>query len=113
MPNALFYHLTRSPMEATLPMLLTRALEAGWHVVVRGVDKGRMDWLDQRLWAGPDEGFLPHGLAGGDLGVGEMRAFAASEGQGGAGGDEGEAGGEDEYFHESIRKKGSKSAIMP
>ena len=65
MPNALFYHLTRSPMEATLPMLLTRSLEAGWHVVVRGVDKGRMDWLDQRLWAGPDEGFLPHGLAGG------------------------------------------------
>jgi DNA polymerase III subunit chi len=65
MGNALFYHLTRSPMEATLPMLLTRSLEAGWHVVVRGVDAGRMDWLDQKLWAGPEEAFLPHGLAGG------------------------------------------------
>ena len=65
MPDARFYHLTRSPMETALPMLLTRALEAGWHVVVRGVEKGRMDRLDLRLWAGPEEGFLPHGLAGG------------------------------------------------
>lgn len=65
MGNALFYHLTRSPLEATLPMLLARSLEAGWHVVVRGVDSGRLDWLDQRLWTGPEEGFLPHGLAGG------------------------------------------------
>lgn len=65
MGSALFYHLTRSPVEATLPMLLSRSLEAGWHVVVRGVDRGRMDWLDQKLWAEPEEGFLPHGLAGG------------------------------------------------
>lgn len=65
MGNALFYHLTSSPMEAALPMLLTRSLEAGWHVVVRGADAGRMDWLDQKLWAGPEEGFLPHGLSGG------------------------------------------------
>lgn len=65
MGNALFYHLTHSPLEAALPMLLARSLEAGWHVVVRGVDRARLDWLDQRLWAGPEEGFLPHGLAGG------------------------------------------------
>lgn len=65
MAEARFYHLTRSSMEATLPQLLTRSLESGWHVVVRGVDRGRMDWLDQKLWAGPEEGFLPHGLAGG------------------------------------------------
>ena len=24
-----------------------------------------MDWLDRRLWLGPEESFLPHGLAGG------------------------------------------------
>jgi DNA polymerase-3 subunit chi len=65
MGTAFFYHLTRSPLEATLPMLLARSLEAGWHVVVRGVDRGRLDWLDQKLWAGPEEDFLPHGLAGG------------------------------------------------
>jgi len=65
MGQAMFYHLTRSPLEAALPMLLARSLEAGWHVVVRGTDAGRLDWLDQRLWTGGDESFLPHGLAGG------------------------------------------------
>ncbi|WP_288939479.1 DNA polymerase III subunit chi [uncultured Roseovarius sp.] len=65
MGAAYFYHLTRRPLEATLPMLLGKALQAGWRVAVRGVDPGRMDWLDQKLWQGPEEGFLPHGLAGG------------------------------------------------
>ena len=50
MTQAMFYHLTRSPLEAALPMLLARSLESGWHVVVRGTDAGRLDWLDQRLW---------------------------------------------------------------
>lgn len=60
-----FYHLTRRPVEATLPMLLGKSLEAGWTVAIRGTDMGRLDWLDQKLWLGPEEGFLPHGLAGG------------------------------------------------
>ena len=63
MGAAYFYHLTRGPLEATLPVLLEKALAAGWRVAVRGRDPGRMDWLDQKLWMG--EGFLPHGLAGG------------------------------------------------
>ncbi|MBU3261341.1 DNA polymerase III subunit chi [Roseovarius sp. PS-C2] len=65
MGAAYFYHLTRRPLEATLPMLVGKALQAGWRVAVRGVDPGRMDWLDQKLWQGPEDGFLPHGLAGG------------------------------------------------
>lgn len=65
MGDALFYHLTRSPLEATLPMLLAKSLQAGWHVVVRGADPARLGWLDQKLWLGPEEAFLPHGLAGG------------------------------------------------
>ena len=65
MGAAYFYHLTRRPLEATLPMLLGKARAAGWRVTVRGVDAARMDWLDQKLWLGPDDGFLPHGLAGG------------------------------------------------
>lgn len=60
-----FYHLTRQPLEATLPMLLSKSRQAGWKVAVRGQDAGRMDWLDQKLWQGPEDGFLPHGLAGG------------------------------------------------
>ena len=65
MGQAMFYHLTRSPLEAALPMLLARSLESGWHVVVRGTDAGRLDWLDQRLWTAGEESFLPHGLSGG------------------------------------------------
>ncbi|OYX45690.1 MAG: DNA polymerase III subunit chi [Rhodobacterales bacterium 32-67-9] len=65
MGAALFYHLTRSPLEATLPLLLAKSLQAGWHVVVRGTDAARLDWLDQKLWQGGDESFLPHGVAGG------------------------------------------------
>jgi len=62
---AMFYHLTQRPLEATLPMLLDRALAAGWRVVVRGTDPARLDWLDEKLWLGPEDGFLPHGRAGG------------------------------------------------
>ena len=65
MGAAFFYHLTRRPLEQTLPVLLGKAREAGWRIAVRGADAGRMEWLDEKLWQGPDEGFLPHGVAGG------------------------------------------------
>ncbi len=60
-----FYHLTRQPLEHTLPVLLDKARQAGWKIAVRGSDPARMDWLDEKLWLGPEEGFLPHGCAGG------------------------------------------------
>ena len=60
-----FYHLTRHPLEATLPALLAKARAAGWRVAVRGRDAARLQWLDEKLWLGPEEEFLPHGLAGG------------------------------------------------
>ncbi len=60
-----FYHLTRQPLEYTLPVLLDRARQAGWKIAVRGTDPARMDWLDERLWQGPEDGFLPHGRASG------------------------------------------------
>jgi DNA polymerase III subunit chi len=63
--RALFYHLTRSSVEEVAQQLLERSLAAGWRVELRGVDPGRMDWLDQRLWQGRPESFLPHGRAGG------------------------------------------------
>ncbi|HBS48701.1 MAG TPA: DNA polymerase III subunit chi [Rhodobacteraceae bacterium] len=66
MGAAYFYHLTRRPLEATLPMLLEKARAAGWRVAVRGTDAERLARLDTALWtAGPEDGFLPHGLAGG------------------------------------------------
>lgn len=60
-----FYHLTRRPLEATLPMLLDKARGAGWRVLVRGTQEARLDWLDEKLWLGPEEAFLAHGRAGG------------------------------------------------
>ncbi len=65
MGAAFFYHLTDSPLEATLPMLIGKARGAGWRVLVRGSDASLIKRLDEVLWQGPDDGFLPHGLAGG------------------------------------------------
>jgi DNA polymerase-3 subunit chi len=61
--NALFYHLTRSPAENLLPVLIGKSLQAGWRVELRGMQPERMERLDLHLWQG--DGFLPHGLAGG------------------------------------------------
>ena len=65
MSEVYFYHMTHVPLEATLPFLLGKSLEAGWRVVVRGREARRIAWLDEKLWLGPEEGFLPHGRAGG------------------------------------------------
>jgi len=65
MGAAYFYHLTDSPLDSALSMLLRKAVKAGWRVTVRGTDAARLDWLDERLWLGSEEEFLPHGRAGG------------------------------------------------
>ena len=67
MGEVYFYHLTRSPLEATLPMLLEKSRAAGWRVIVRGGDEARLKWLDEKLWLTGDEAFLAHGLAGGEF----------------------------------------------
>lgn len=74
-----FYHLTRRPLEATLPMLLDKSRAAGWHVVVRGTDPGRIDWLDEKLWLSPAESFLPHARAGGDFDADQPVLLTAGE----------------------------------
>jgi DNA polymerase-3 subunit chi len=61
-----FYHMTESPLEQVLPMLLGKARAAGWRIEVRGTDKARLDRLDQSLWQGSPTDFLAHGRAGGD-----------------------------------------------
>ena len=60
-----FYHLTTTPLEATLPMLVGKAREAGWRVLVRCADPTLTGRLDEVLWQGSEDGFLPHGIAGG------------------------------------------------
>lgn len=65
MGAAFFYHLTESPLETALPLLLGKARERGWRIELRGTDRARLDRLDLMLWERPEDGFLPHGLAGG------------------------------------------------
>ena len=65
MGAAYFYHLTRKPLVETLGMLLGKSLENGWKVAVRGTNASGLEALDKALWLGPDDGFLPHGIAGG------------------------------------------------
>lgn len=67
MAQVLFYHITRSGVEDTARMLAERALANGWRVMLRGTDAGRLERLDEWLWLNPEEGFLPHGLAGGEF----------------------------------------------
>ncbi len=64
MTDVLFYHLTSTPLEATLPSLVERSLARGWRVHVQGSDAARMQHFDQLLWSYTQEGFLPHAIAG-------------------------------------------------
>lgn len=61
----MFYHLTASSTEDTVRSLLTRSMQAGWRVMLRGTDAIRLQRLDGILWDGPEDSFLPHGLEGG------------------------------------------------
>ncbi len=63
--TAVFYHLIRSGLEDTVTTTVTRALGAGWRVMIRAPDAGLLAQLDAKLWLGPEDGFLPHGLQGG------------------------------------------------
>ena len=62
---AVFYHLTRSGLDDLVATLLNRAYGQGWRVMVRCLDKGLLEHLDAKLWLGPEDGFLPHGMQGG------------------------------------------------
>jgi len=61
----LFYHLTQRPLADTLRTLLEKSLANGWRVAVRGTNATALAQLDEALWLGPKDGFLPHGLKGG------------------------------------------------
>lgn len=62
---AMFYHLTRAGLDDTVTMILTRAAGQGWRVMLRAPDRGLLDHLDAKLWLGPEDSFLPHGIEGG------------------------------------------------
>ena len=63
MAEVLFYHLSSSPLEASLPEMLERSLALGWRVVLRCGSEAGMAGLDAMLWTYRDDAFLPHGTA--------------------------------------------------
>lgn len=63
MAEVLFYQLTASPLEVSLPDLLERSLGRGWRVVLRCGSEAGMAGLDAMLWTYRDDAFLPHGTA--------------------------------------------------
>ena len=58
MTEVLFYHLTSTPLEATLPTLLQKSLERGWTVCIQGRGRDALDRLDRHLWTFDDARFL-------------------------------------------------------
>ena len=64
MAEVLFYHLTQTPLERTLPELLEKSLQRGWRVLVKGGEADRLEFLDNALWTYRPDSFLPHGTAG-------------------------------------------------
>ncbi|MGE0736818.1 MAG: DNA polymerase III subunit chi [Alphaproteobacteria bacterium] len=56
-----FYHLQKSPLEAALPKLLEKVLQAGKRAVVMAGSEERIEALNNLLWVYDDRGFLPHG----------------------------------------------------
>lgn len=69
MAEVLFYQLTASPLEASLPEMLERSLERGWRVVLRFGSEAGLAAMDAHLWTYRDEAFLPHGTAAGGAGA--------------------------------------------
>lgn len=65
MGAAYFYHLTDSPLDVTLPMLIGKARAAGWRVLIRVQNPAMCKRLDDLLWRGTQDGFMPHGIVGG------------------------------------------------
>ena len=61
MSEIAFYHLTRSPLETALPMLLDKTLQAGKRAVVIAGSAQLVEHLNGVLWSYEDVSWLPHG----------------------------------------------------
>ncbi len=58
-----FYHMTKSPLEKSLPKLLEKIYGAGLRAVVISDTQERVDQLNALLWTYSSAAFLPHGTA--------------------------------------------------
>ena len=63
MTQIAFYHLQRSPLEAVLPRLLEKTLEAEKRALVLAASEARIEALNALLWTYNPNSWLPHGSA--------------------------------------------------
>jgi len=61
MSEILFYHLTESRLDDTLPGLVERSLQRGWRVTIQFATQERRDAVDALLWTWSDSSFIAHG----------------------------------------------------
>ena len=64
MAEVRFYHLTETPLEQALPVMLQLTIDRGGRAVVRGGHAERLGFLDGLLWTRDEASFLPHGKDG-------------------------------------------------
>ncbi|CBI76242.1 putative DNA polymerase III chi subunit [Bartonella clarridgeiae 73] len=61
MVDILFYHLTKSTLKETLPVLVERALKRFGRITIQCVSKEQCNFIDTCLWVYADESFIGHG----------------------------------------------------
>lgn len=66
MAEILFYHLTETKLEDSLPQLLEKTLQKGLRASVHCGSQERMQALDSHLWTYRDDSFLAHGVYSSD-----------------------------------------------
>ncbi len=67
MGETFFYQVGRRNGEATLRSVLSRSRQEGWRVALRCRSESQAREVDDALWRVPQNGFLPHAMAGGDF----------------------------------------------
>ncbi len=58
-----FYHMERSGLEQTLPMLVTKALERNHKIIIKSANENDSERLNEHLWSYDPSSFIPHGSA--------------------------------------------------
>ena len=64
--SKVFFYQTHREQEIVLRKILEKSRDLDWKILVRGTKRDRIERLDDYLWKIPEDGFLPHGIAGGD-----------------------------------------------
>lgn len=63
MTEVSFYHLTQTPLEKALPVLMEKVLASGKRGLVLVKEEAKLKTLDNVLWTYSSPKFLPHGTA--------------------------------------------------